>query len=102
MTKNLTTELDDDGAGPDVKTDCPRFFGEGSFKVDLRHLGCVANPEAGGGKKLRTLKWGRDGLAAELISPHKDSECEKRKAASPNSTKAFKCNMLFLNTALMA
>ena len=44
----------------------------------------------------------RDGLTAELISPHKDSECEKRKAASPNSTKAFKGNMLALNTALMA
>ena len=101
MTKNLTTELDNDGAGPDENTDCPRFFGEGSSKVDLHNLGYVANPEAGG-KKLRTLIWGREGLTAELISPQKDSECDKRTAASPNSTKAFKGNMLALNTALMA
>ena len=101
MTKNLTTEFDDDGAGIDEKTDCPRFFGEGSSKVDLHNLGYVANPETGG-KKLRTLIWGRDGLTAKLICPHKDSECEKRKADSPNSTKAFKGNMLALNTALMA
>ena len=101
MTKNLTTGLDDDGAGPDENTDCPRFFGEGSSKVDHHNLGYVANPEAGG-MKLRTLIWGREGLTAELISPQKDSECDKRTAAYPNSTKAFKVNMLVLNTALMA